>query len=222
MILHVRNFLPVSQNFRFNLFLCSFYLNQICFFLHFPSTYSKGLLNLRGSDIVSNPVFFGYVILTQNELHLYLLHEERITVKIENHFYVERVDVLVKAYNSTIAGINTVVSKKVVFIANKNYRNKIGRYRNSQIRSTTGKVILGSQTSEAVQSVVPIERRLIAKSPIVMMKVIKNDIEAQGLRNAHIRDGAALVRYLYWLENEIDERNVTELSGAAKLREFRR
>lgn len=54
------------------------------------------------------------------------------------------------------------------------------------------------------------------------MKVIKNDIEAKGIRNAHYRDGAALVRYLYWLENEVDAQNITEISGAEKLAQFRR
>lgn len=79
-----------------------------------------------------------------------------------------------------------------------------------------------SQASQAVQNAVPMERRLTAESPIVMMKVIKNDVEARGIRNAHIRDGAALILYLHWLENAVDTENVTELVGARKLREFRR
>lgn len=90
-----------------------------------------------------------------------------------------------------------------------------------QIRATTGKVIL-SKASEAIESIVPTERRLITDSPIVLMKVVKNDVEAKGMRTAHYRDGIALVRYLHWLEHEIDVQNITEISGAEKLAQFRR
>lgn len=69
-----------------------------------------GLLNLRGSDIEYNPVFFAYVIITNDELHIYLLNEQRFTDKIYNHFYTEDVDVILKEYNNTLAGINNVVN----------------------------------------------------------------------------------------------------------------
>lgn len=68
-----------------------------------------GLFNLRGSDIEANPVFFAYAILTLKELHLYVLNRNRINYDIENHFYVERIEVMVNEYNTTLAGINNVV-----------------------------------------------------------------------------------------------------------------
>lgn len=79
-----------------------------------------------------------------------------------------------------------------------------------------------SKASEAIQSIVPSERRLVTDSPIVLMKIIKNDVEAKGIRTAHIRDGVALIKYLHWLETEIDKQNITEMSGAEKLAQFRR
>lgn len=79
-----------------------------------------------------------------------------------------------------------------------------------------------SKVSEAIQSIVPTERRLITDNPIVLMKVIKNDVEASGIQSAHLRDGVALVRYLHWLDHEIDVQNITEISGAEKLAQFRR
>lgn len=63
---------------------------------------------------------------------------------------------------------------------------------------------------------------MVAGSPIVLMKVIKNDVEAEGMRRAHIRDGAALIKYLHWLDANIDNSSITELSGAARLNQFRR
>lgn len=54
------------------------------------------------------------------------------------------------------------------------------------------------------------------------MKSIKNNVEAEGMKRSHIRDGAAIVRYLHWLEENVDVLNITELSGAKKLEQFRR
>lgn len=79
-----------------------------------------------------------------------------------------------------------------------------------------------SSASEAIQSVVPAERRLEAGSPIMKMRIIKNDVEALGMREAYKRDGAAIIRYLYWLETEIDDQNITELKGAEQLKSFKR
>lgn len=49
------------------------------------------------------------------------------------------------------------------------------------------------------------------------LRIIKNDIEAQGMREAHKRDGAAIIKYLYWLQTEIDDQNITEIKGAEQL-----
>lgn len=82
--------------------------------------------------------------------------------------------------------------------------------------------MLLSACSEAINAAVPAERRHVAESPIIMLKVVKNEVEAKGIRHAHIRDGVAVIKYLHWLEQVVDDGNVTELSGAAKLLQFRR
>lgn len=81
--------------------------------------------------------------------------------------------------------------------------------------------MLISDASEAINAAVPPERRLVGESPILMMKVVKNYVEAQGLRNAHVRDGLAVIKYLHWLESAVDDGNVTEISGATRLAQFR-
>lgn len=66
------------------------------------------------------------------------------------------------------------------------------------------------------------EKRIIKKNLVSHIKAVKTEYEAEGMKNCHIRDGAALARYFNWLEQNVDKENVTELSGAAKLTEFRR
>lgn len=59
------------------------------------------------------------------------------------------------------------------------------------------------------------------QDPCILPKAIKNDIEQQGSRNAHIRDGAAITEFLHWISVEAPKGNVDELTAVAKLWEFR-
>lgn len=78
-----------------------------------------------------------------------------------------------------------------------------------------------STANQDVYETVPDGRKLSRTSPINLLKVVKNVIEANGMREANVRDGAAVIRYLSWLNRTIDSEDVTELSGAKKLAEFR-
>jgi Xaa-Pro aminopeptidase len=58
--------------------------------------------------------------------------------------------------------------------------------------------------------------------PIALMKAIKNDVEIAGTRAAHVRDGAAVVRFLAWLDREAARGKLTEIAAVAALESFRR
>jgi len=59
------------------------------------------------------------------------------------------------------------------------------------------------------------------RDPTILPKAQKNPVEQAGHRAAQKRDGAALSRFLHWLEGEAPKGELTELSAAAKLRDFR-
>jgi Xaa-Pro aminopeptidase len=61
-----------------------------------------------------------------------------------------------------------------------------------------------------------------ARDPTILAKATKNPVEQSGHRAAQARDGAALTRYLHWLSQEAHKGELTELSAAAKLHEFRK
>jgi Xaa-Pro aminopeptidase len=64
--------------------------------------------------------------------------------------------------------------------------------------------------------------KLILKpSPLPLFKACKNTTEIEGSRRAHLRDGAAMVKFLSWLEKAVPCEGVTELSAAGKLEELR-
>jgi Xaa-Pro aminopeptidase len=58
--------------------------------------------------------------------------------------------------------------------------------------------------------------------PIALMKAVKNHAEISGTRAAHKRDGAAMVRFLAWLEREAPSGHVTEIDAVSALESFRR
>ena len=62
---------------------------------------------------------------------------------------------------------------------------------------------------------------LALRDPVVLAKALKNPAEVAGHRAASIRDGAALSRFLRWVEAEAPKGGVTELSAAAQLLAFR-
>ena len=54
------------------------------------------------------------------------------------------------------------------------------------------------------------------------MKSIKNKKEIENIKIAHIYDGVALTKYLFWIKNNYNKKQITELSGSRKLYEFRK
>lgn len=155
------------------------------------------LFNLRGADQRTSPIFYSYAIVTDTDVTLFV-DESKITDKIREHFAANNVQVTIKGYKEIFAAVEQLS------------KNAIGR------------VWVSSGSSYALTELVPKEKRYQEITPINVMKAIKNDVEAQGMTNSHVRDGVALVQYFAWLENEVaNKRTVTEISGATKLREFR-
>lgn len=58
-------------------------------------------------------------------------------------------------------------------------------------------------------------------SPITLMKARKNPVEIEGMRAAHVRDGLAVARFLCWLETAVSQGDLTEISAAERLEQFR-
>ena len=58
--------------------------------------------------------------------------------------------------------------------------------------------------------------------PIALMKAVKNEVEIAGARAAHVRDGAAVTRFLAWFDREAPRGKLTEIDAVAALESFRR
>ena len=62
----------------------------------------------------------------------------------------------------------------------------------------------------------------LVADPITLLKARKNAVELAGTAEAHLRDGAALVRFLEWFDRNAPRGKVTEISAAIELERFRR
>ncbi len=73
----------------------------------------------------------------------------------------------------------------------------------------------------APYSAAPTEKVGLVASPIPSMKCVKNAVEREGFRQAMIRDGVAMVRFVKWLKESVKTETITELSASAKLASLR-
>ena len=151
--------------------------------------------DLRGNDIDFNPIFISYAVITEDEAHLFI-DEGKITEEVRAHL-----EGLVKfhPYDDISSFLGTIAEKgKRVWIDPK----------------TTNKWMM-----------LPLEKKVkthMERSPITDIKSVKNEIELEGFRNCHIKDGAAMVKFLKWLEENVPEGGVTEISASDRLESYRK
>ncbi|MCI7795706.1 MAG: aminopeptidase P family protein [Lachnospiraceae bacterium] len=75
----------------------------------------------------------------------------------------------------------------------------------------------------ALYSAIDDGNRLVeAMNPTSMMKAVKNPVEIENLRKAHLKDGVALTKFIYWLKKNIGTMELTETEAAERLEEFRK
>ena len=149
--------------------------------------------NLRGNDISYNPLFTGYGYIDQHQAILFV-DEEKIPVVLRD--VLEKEGVTILNYESIFSFFDQQIY--LPFYLDPERTNSL-IYR--QI-SKKCKVIDGLS--------IP-----------TILKSIKNEVEISGMREAHIRDGVAMVNFLYWFEQNLGKEKITELSVGEKLKTFR-
>ncbi|KAG1146496.1 hypothetical protein G6F37_004665 [Rhizopus arrhizus] len=132
------------------------------------------LFNLRGSDVDCSPVFYAYALITQTEATLYV-QQEKLTEAVHQHLQ----GVQLKPYGAIFDELKTV-------------------------QLTDGqKICIDENTSMAIALAIGLNNVVEDRSYINDLKAIKNERELKGMRDCHIRDGAALVQFFAWLEQRL-------------------
>lgn len=157
------------------------------------------LFNLRGSDIDYNPVFFAYALITHDEATLYI-DEKKLPDDVKEHLK----GVKIAPYDDIFGHIKTLGE-------------------GIDADSVSGKIFVSNKCSWALTLSLGEKKVAQGRSPVQDAKAVKNEVEQEGMRQCHIRDGTALVEYFAWLENELlNGKKLDEVEGADKLEEIRR
>lgn len=139
------------------------------------------LLNLRGSDIQYNPVFYSYaVVKSTGEVTLYV-DNSKLDTSVATH--LNECNVSVKPYLSFWTEI--VSLSKEFSVEDHTF------------------LLDPRVASWEIVRLLKCQYQLMSPSPIEDMKAVKNETELKGAHNAHLKDGRALVKFFAWLENEI-------------------
>ncbi|KAI1618348.1 X-Pro aminopeptidase [Exophiala viscosa] len=167
------------------------------------------LFNLRGNDIPYNPVFFSYAAVTPNSTTLYV-DSSKIGSDVKDYLSDS---VEMKPYDALFSDLARVAETA----ANEVQQNGTAKSPHS------AKLLLSNKSSWALSLGLGGEDKVEeARSPVSDAKAIKNAAELEGMRQCHIRDGAALIEYFAWLERELQGGSwLDEVQAADKLEQIR-
>ncbi|KAI2630598.1 aminopeptidase-like protein [Hypoxylon sp. NC1633] len=165
------------------------------------------LFNLRGNDIPYNPVFFSYAIVTADEVTLYV---DSSKLSTESQSYLSGNDVTVKPYKDIFGDASALHKSAEAKKAGESREST--KFLISNKASWALKRALGG--SDMVEEI---------RSPLGDSKAVKNETELEGMRACHVRDGAALIEFFAWLENQLIVKKATidEVEAADKLEALR-
>jgi Xaa-Pro aminopeptidase len=153
------------------------------------------VLNLRGSDVPRTPVVLAFAIIHQ-------------TGKAELFIDPARLPADVKAALKSIAVVRKPTELKAALKALANKKVAIDE---------------GSAPDHIRAVLAKAKAKIVAgQDPCTLPKAQKNKVEQQGARDAQLRDGAALSKFLHWLSVEAPKGNLNEADAATKLHEFRK
>ena len=152
------------------------------------------LLNIRGSDASSSPLTNGKILFNKNGKIIFFTNINKITPQIKKSF-----------------------GKKVIFIKEELFVNYLRKIKNS-------KILIDKKTcSFYYEKNIHSSNKLIdIEDPIYLLKAIKNKTEISNAKIAHLFDGIALTKFIFWLKNNYKKTKITEVSAQNKLEKYKK
>ncbi len=184
-----------SENYRLKIGKISKYLKKkkSDFLFVTASENNAWLLNIRGRDTKHTPIPYSYILIDKYRNIKFFCDLKKISSSLKKSF--KKIKFLdIKFCAKTLLGI-----QKKNFIIDSNscsifFKNIINQ--NNKI--------------------------LNLQDPIYFLKAIKGKQEIENIKKAHIYDGVALTKYLFWLKKNFIKKNITEITASQKLLEFRK
>ena len=153
------------------------------------------LYNIRGRDVANNPVVISYALVSQDKAYLFV-DKEKIDNEVES--FLKENGIEIHDYEKVIDYVKDIEKGSRVFLD----PDRVNRW---------------------LYSGIPRECKIVEGMNITTkLKGNKNPVEVKNQKNAYIKDGVALVKFLHWLDKNIGNIEITEISAEERLEEFRR
>ena len=154
------------------------------------------LFNLRGDDVAYNPVVLCYAVIESERAYLFA-DAAKLDASVRGH--LASLGIEVQPYDAVYAFVSRYGAGTKVLLSESrvNYA-------------------LFASLLKAGATIVE------AENPTTRMKAVKNPVELENLRAAHLKDGIAMVRFMRYLKENIGKTPMTELSAAEYLAALRR
>ena len=152
------------------------------------------LLNIRGYDALSSPLTNGKILFHKNGKIIFFTNINKITPQIKRSF-----------------------KKKVIFIKEEFFINYLRKIKNS-------KILIDKKTcSFYYEKNIHSSNKLVnIEDPIYLLKAVKNKTEISNTKIAHLFDGIALTKFIFWLKNSYKKIKITEISAQDKLENYKK
>lgn len=152
------------------------------------------LFNFRGRDVLYTPVVLSYAVVMLDCVHLFI-DSSKLSSGILSA--LAKNNVILHSYNDVYDFVSNLDSDEVILLD-------------------------PTRLNYALYNCVPKNIKIIkATNPCILMKAIKNEVEIENIKIAHIKDAVAHTKFLYWLKTNFENEIITELSASDKLEEFR-
>ncbi len=152
------------------------------------------IFNLRGQDVDYNPVVLSFALITENKATIYI-DSNKLTA--DDLVTLANQGITIAAYDALAADLQALPANNNILIDPK--RNCYYLYK---------------QIAEGVDKV-------LETNPSTYLKAIKNEVEITNTRKAMIKDGAAMTKFFKWVKENVGKIEITELSAAEVLKNFR-
>ena len=185
----------ISENYRLKIGKISKYLKKkkSDFLFVTASENNAWLLNIRGRDTKYAPIPYSYILADKDGKIKFFCDLKKISSSLRKRF--KRIKFLdIKVCAKTLLRI-----KKKKFIIDSNSCSIFFKY----IINKNNKI-------------------LNLQDPIYFLKAVKGKQEIENIKKAHIYDGVALTKYLFWLKKNFYKKNITEITASQKLLDFRK
>ncbi len=161
-------------------------------------------LNVRASDIEYNPYVISYLFVSQESVKWFVLKADAEDADSDTADSFEDIaadEIEICGYDAIASAlVGTMTPQDRIFVDPSTLNYEVG----SLIVETYGE-----------------ENVVFGQSPVVLRKAVKNEVEISAMREAHFEDGVAMEKFLYWLEQEVSQRVVTEWEASVKLSSLR-